>query len=170
MRQNRRMKSLMEEFSINRMDCVPYKKEEYPIWNKTDSAGRRYWGVSSFWHLDLEPIPAEEDLSRLEWDGNEICLDAKSDKDTANMLKKAMGIAAFWKQELETRYPETPFYIIASYDNGDMMIQEEDELPTRSITLRFWAHRGQNTVINLDCFEDWEQPAMIAYCNFPTRD
>ena len=72
----------------------------------------------------------------------------------------------YWKKVLEYQYPETRFYVFASYDNGDMLILDEGELPTRSVTLRFWADRGTDTVINLDFFDDWEQPAIVGYCNF----
>lgn len=165
MKENARMKTLLKKYHIEFKHDIP-QNNAFPIWKKTDRAGRSYWGVSSFWGLDAHPICAERDLSQLEWDGNEVWLDAQSDEETKNILRQAIGIVTFWEHELETRYPETPFYIFVSYDNGDMQIVDEGELPTRSVTLRFWADRGDNTVIDLEQFEDWEQPAIIVYCNF----
>lgn len=161
MKLNKNMRSLLDEYAINSIDCLP-ENSTYPVWHKTDAAGRSYWGVSSFWGLDN----SKEDLSQLEWDGNEVYLEAQSDEETTNILRQGIGITVFWKNELETKYPGVPFYIFASYDNGDMMVLDEGELPTRSVTLRFWADRGSDAVINLDDFEDWKQPAIIEYCNF----
>ncbi len=62
-----------------------------------------------------------------------------------------------------TRYPDTSFYLFASYSNGDMLILNEGESPTKSITMRFWAHRGENTVIDLSDFDDWDQPAIVEH-------
>jgi len=165
MKLNKNMKSLLEEYSISSTDFIP-ENHTYPIWRKTDVTGRAYWGVSSFCGLDKHPIRSNIDLSQLEWEGNEINLDVQSEKEISNILRQAIGIVAFWKNELETKYPETPFYIFASFDNGDRLILDEGELPIQSITLRFWADRGNDTVINLEHFESWEQPAIIEYCNF----
>ena len=165
MKLNKAMRRLMEKHSI----CATYtisKNNTYPIWCETDTSGRAYWGVSSFCGLNKNPIPSDEDLSYLEWCGNEICLRAKSDTETTNILNQAIGIVAFWKAELEAKYPETPFYILASYDNGDMATADESQSSTKSMTLRFWAERGNEPIVNLDNFEDSDQPAIIEYCNF----
>ena len=165
MQVNASMKNLLKRFELEFVCNIPLNNA-LPIWEKTDCAGRSYWGVSSFWGMDAQPISADRDLSQLEWGGNEVWLGAQSDEETKSILRQAIGIMAFWKEELEARYPEMPFYILASYDNGDMQIVEEGELPTRNVTMRFWADRGNNTVINLEEFENWKQPAMIEYCNF----
>jgi hypothetical protein len=109
-------------------------------------------------------------FDQLEWDGNEIHLDGQTEEEVRAILVKAIGILLYWKKVLEHQYPETQFFVFASYDHGDMLVLEEGELPTRSVTLRFWADRGTDTVINLDSFDDWEQPAIVGYCNFRPRD
>ncbi|MBR6905481.1 MAG: hypothetical protein IKN33_00780 [Selenomonadaceae bacterium] len=67
-----------------------------------------------------------------------------------------------WEQD----EPDTPLLILASYDDGAELVNKED-YPNGcySITLRFWASRGGNTVVNLASFEDWEQPALLAACS-----
>ncbi len=162
---NNSMRALLEEHSISLNDFVS-ENHTYPIWCKTDAEGRSYWGFSSFHGLDKHPPCSSIDLSQLEWDGNEVYIEAQTNSEIENILRQAIEIVVFWRNELETKYPETPFYIFASYDNGDILILDEDELPTQSVTLRFWAYRGNNTVTNLEHFESWEQPAIIEYCNF----
>ena len=163
MNANASMRSLLEQHAI----CMTSNNcfdDSHPIWQKTDSAGRKYWGFSAFWGLDQHPIHEDQDLSRLEWDGNEVCLEAQSDEEMTQILRRAIGIVCSWKRELEAKYPDVPFCILASYDNGDLMIDDE-ESPCRSVTLRFWADRGDNTVLDLDDFENWAQPALIERCN-----
>ena len=108
MKSNLSMKSLIEKYLIDSIDCIP-QNNAYPIWHKTDIAGRAYWGVASFCGLDEYPISSDQDLSQLEWDGNEIYLDAYTEEDIAEMLKKAIGILLFWKDELENKYSDTSF-------------------------------------------------------------
>ena len=165
MKTNNAMKSLLEQYKIDDVNLVS-QDSSYPIWQKEDTVGRKYWGVSNFCGLDKEQIKPTQDLSQLEWDGNEIHLDAQTDEEVKTLLVKAVGILLYWKNVLEHQYPETRFYIFASYDNGDMLILDEDELPTRSVTLRFWADRVTDTVNNLDSFDDWDEPSIVAYCNF----
>ena len=165
MKLNRAMKSLLEQYKIDDVYLIS-QDNSYPIWQKEDAIGRKYWGVSNFCGLDRKQIKSTQDLSQLEWDGNEIHLDAQTDDEVKSLLIKAIGMLLYWKKVLENQYPETRFYVFASYDNGDMLILDEGELPTRSVTLRFWADRGTDTVLNLDSFDDWEQPAIVGYCNF----
>lgn len=162
MKSNLSMKSLLEKYLIDSTDCIS-PDNAYPIWHKTDATGRVYWGVASFCGMDQCPICADQDLSQLEWDGNEVYLDTYSDEDVADMLKKAIGVLLFWKSELKNRYADTSFYLFASYDNGDMLILDEGETPVKSITLRFWADRGENTFINLSDFDNWKQPAIMEH-------
>ena len=164
MKSNSAMKSLLEQYKIDDVNLIS-QDSSYPIWQKEDTIGRKYWGVSNFRGLNRKQIKSTQDLSQLEWDGNEIHLNAQTDEKVKSLLVKAIGILLYWKEILEYQYPETQFYIFASYDNGDMLILDEDELPIRSVTLRFWADRGTDTVINLDFFDDWEQPAIIECCN-----
>jgi hypothetical protein len=164
MKLNGAMKMLLARHKIDDIHLIP-QDNTYPIWQKEDMVGRKYWGVSNFWGIDQHPIESTQDLSQLEWDGNEIWLDAQTDEAVKAILIKAVGILQYWKYVLESTFQETPFYIFASYDDGDMQILEKDELPTRSVTLRFWADRGTDTVIYLDNFDAWDQPAIVGYCN-----
>ena len=161
---NKSMKLLLQQHKID-ADDVP-AMDAYPIWKKRDQAGRPYWGVSDFWHLDQNGVPASEDLSQLEWDGNEVHLDANAEDQIPGILKEAIGIIKAWMRQLEQEEPNTPFLILASYDDGEEIVNKED-FPDGcySITFRFWAPRGGNTVVDLSSFEDWEQPALLAVCD-----
>jgi len=160
---NKTMLALLAKHSVPLTEPIP-EDSSYPIWCKTDTAGRAYWGVSSFCGLDRHPIKAGQELSYLEWDGNEVYLSADTNAQTARILRQAIGILKFWRKEVETKYPETAFYLLASYDNGDLLEAEGGESPTRSITLRFWADRGNDKVICLDGFDDRAQPLLFEYC------
>ena len=163
MKLNRAMELLLEKYEIHDIHLIP-PDNTYPVWQKEDAVGRKYWGVSSFW--GIEAIAADQDLSQLEWDGNEVYLDAQRDEEVTAILQKAVGILRCWKSSLESQYPDTLFYLFASYDDGDMQILEEGDLTTHSVTLRFWADRGTDTVISFESFADWTQPAMVGHCNF----
>ena len=160
---NKSMKLLLQQHKID-VDDIP-AMDAYPIWKKQDQAGRPYWGVSDFWHLDQNGVPASEDLSQLEWDGNEVHLDANAEDQIPGILKDAFGIIKAWMRQLEQEEPNTPFLILASYDDGEELVNKED-FPDGcySITFRFWAPRGGNTVVDLSSFEDWEEPALLAVC------
>ncbi len=161
---NKSMKLLLQQHKID-VDVIP-AMDAYPIWKKQDQAGRPYWGVSDFWHLDQNGVPASEDLSQLEWDGNEVHLEANAEDQIPGILKDAIGIIKAWMRQLEQEEPNTPFLILASYDDGEELVNKED-FPDGcySITFRFWAPRGGNTVVDLSSFEDWEQPALLAVCD-----
>lgn len=163
MRINKSMKKLLQQLAIESVDKIP-PDYSYPIWEMKDSAGRPYWG-SSHWNLDHASVDGDCDLSRLEWDGNELYLDAKSEQHIPEILEKAIGILSGWKAELQSDYPNTHFVLFASYDDGEEQILDESEKPVQSVTLRFWADRGSNTVVNLSCFDEWEQPAFVDSCN-----
>ena len=160
---NKSMKLLLQQHKID-ADDVP-AMDAYPIWKKRDQAGRPYWGVSDFWHLDQNGVPASEDLSQLGWDGNEVHLDTNAEDQIPGILKEAIGIIKAWMRQLEQEEPNTPFLILASYDDGEELVNKED-FPDGcySIAFRFWVPRGGNTVVDLSSFEDWEQPALLAAC------
>ena len=161
---NKAMKLLLLQHKIS-IDDVPVNNA-YPIWKKQDRAGRPYWGVSDFWHLDQKGVPASEDLSQLEWDGNEVHLDTYAEDQIPEILRESIGTIKAWMLQLEHEGPDVPFLILASYDDGEELDNKEDfQDGCYSITFRFWATRGGNTVVNLSSFEDWEQPALLAVCN-----
>ena len=161
---NRSMRRLLQQYRIHVND-VP-AQNTYPIWKKRDQAGRPYWGVSDFWNLDQTRPTSSEDLSRLEWDGNEVHLDAYAEDQIPEILRESIGIIKSWMVQLEHEEPDMPFLILACYDDGAELVNKED-FPDGcySITFRFWAARGGNTVVNLASFEDWEQPSLLAACN-----
>ena len=161
---NKAMKLLLQQYRIDVND-VPVNNA-YPIWKKQDQADRPYWGVSDFWHLDQNGVPASEDLSQLEWDGNEVTLDAYAEDQIPGILKDSIGIIKAWMLQLEHEEPNMPFLILASYDDGAELVNRENFSDRCcSITFRFWASRGGNTVVNLASFENWEQPALLVACN-----
>ena len=165
MKVNTNMKSILHKYLTEAIEVIP-QNNAYPIWTKTDVTGRVYWGVSSFCGLDDQPILSSEALSQLEWAGNEVYLDTQTDDDIPHILRQAIGILAFWKHELETKYPDMPFYLFASYDDGNAQVLSGNESPVRSFCLRFWAHRDGSAVIDLSDFDYWAQPAIIEFCNF----
>ena len=165
---NKAMRSLLQRHKIDIND-IP-ANDAYPIWKKQDQADRPYWGVADFWHLDRNGVSASEDLSQLEWDGNEVNLDVYAEDQIAVILREAIGIIKSWTLQLEHDEPDMPFLILASYDDGAELVNKEDfPVDFYSITFRFWAVRDRNTVVNLVSFEDWEQPALLAVCNKCTR-
>ena len=161
---NKTMRLLLRQHKID-VDAVN-TNNSYPIWKKQDQAGRPYWGVSDFWNLDQNGVSASEDLSRLEWNGNEVRLDAYAEDQIPGILRESIGIIKAWMLQLEHDEPDTQFLILACYDDGTELVNKED-FPDGcySITFRFWATRGENTVVNLASFEDWEQPALLAACS-----
>ncbi len=163
MKANKSMQLLLEENGIDLSETAG-ENADYPIWCKTDAQGRAYWGVAHFWGLDKHPINPEQDLSLLEWDGNEIWLAAHTHAQTADMLRQTIGIFRFWRKEIEAKYPDIAFYLYASYDKGDLLEPDEGDEPTCSITLRLWADRGNNNIICLDTFDDRDQPLLIDHC------
>ena len=165
---NKAMKLLFQQHKINVDDISA--DNAYPIWKKRDQAGRPYWGVSDFWNLDQNRPTSSEDLSQLEWDGNEVHLDAYAEDQIPGILIESIGIIKAWMQQLEHEEPDMLLLILASYDDeGELVNREDFPDGCYAITFRFWAARGENTVVNLASFEDWEQPALLAVCNKCTR-
>lgn len=116
----------------------------YPIWTKTDSFGRAYFGVGNFCGLD-KSIHEDTDLSWLEWDGNEVYI---SNDDKMLLFKKAIGIMKGWRDQLVEDYPDDRFVVFASFDDGSAMAAECER--TMSFTLRFWKKRdGQGLDDNM---------------------
>ena len=101
------MESLFEQYKIDDVHLIS-QDSSYPIWQKEDAIGRMYWGVSNFWGLDRKQIKSTQDLSQLEWDGNEIHLDAQTDEGVKSLLTTAVGILLYWKRVLEYQYSEIP--------------------------------------------------------------
>ena len=157
------MKLLLQQYKIEFHDLSV--KNEYPILKRHDCSGRPYWVISYPSYLDHN-VSASEDLSQLEWDRNEVYLDACSEAEISKILLEALEIMNDWKRQLTHMEPDTPFLILATYDDGVELINKEAHPGGwYSITFRFWAPRGANTVLNLEDFEDWEQPAILLAVN-----
>ena len=164
MQANYAMASLLRDLGIN-VDSVCADNAR-SIWKKYDRTGRPYWGTFDFWNLDKGGVPEDQDLSSLEYDGNEIYLDAHSKTEIAGILKRGIGIMKAWKQHLEHNDPEIVFCLLATYDNGDMLMNKEDHPDGFfSLTLRFWAVRDGNTVVDLTSIDEWDQPALWDICH-----
>ena len=91
-----------------------------------------------------------------------MILEVYSEKDVPGLLRDGIGIMRDWKRDLEIKAPDMHFFIMATYDRGDMLINKED-FPDGcySLALRFWAERNGNTVVNLEAFDEWDQPALL---------
>ena len=151
---NNQAKELFAEFNIDNIKA----DDKYPIWERTDNFGRAYYGVSDFRNMDND-ISIDTDLSWLEWDGNEVNIDF-SDPDLLELKYiEAVSILKSWKAQLK-KYSDSKFCIIMSYDNGDLMAEEDREY---SFTLRFWKERSDSVLISST--DDFAQPVIIQYCN-----
>lgn len=162
MKANQAMRLLLHKQGID-INAAP-ETHTSPIWKKQDPSGRPYWGTGEFWRVD-EHLSADQDLSQLEWDGNELHLDAYAKSSVAPMLRRGIGIMKAWKTQLAQEYPKTGFLLLASFDDGQEHINKDD-FPDGffSLTLRFWAVRDGDTVVELRDFDTWEQPAFLDTC------
>lgn len=161
MKLNKQMEQLFYQHSLDPYAAYP-PCTAYPIWAKTDPSDRPYWGTGSFWGMDRQPIPPDANLSYLEWDGNEVHLSADRAGDTGALLLQMMGILAGWQKEMAEKHPTTPFYIVASYDDGKGMADTEEGIP--SVTMRFWADRSDPTVAEVEHLERYAQPVLVVHC------
>ncbi|QTE74764.1 hypothetical protein JS518_02425 [Clostridiales bacterium FE2010] len=129
--------SAQKKFDCSTIDSIPLIKK-YPIWKKMDPFGRDYYGVSNFWGMDAN-IKEGSDLSWLEWDGNEINIDSKVSNEIRPLFWETVGIMKSWQAQLQDYYPNDRFVILASFDDGSQM--EENEA-YQTFTLRFWKTRA----------------------------
>lgn len=164
MRVNKSMEMLLKDVDIQNIEPI----NSYPIWQKKDKNGRPYWGVGNFVSFDQCGNLEEADLSQLEWDGNEVQLSTDRRAGITGILIETIGIMKAWKETLERNYRDVPFYILMSFDNGDALVNRDDYECWVATTVRFWAPRNMNTVVDLDCLEDFDQPVMVLECNFPS--
>ena len=165
---NKAMEKLLQENNIDINAILP--DDSYPIWQKCDRAERPYWGVSHFWHLDDVEVSGDCNLSQLEWDGNEIYFDTNEKTEIPTILKKAIGVMSAWKQAMKQNWPKTAFTMLATFDMRVAVINTDGNDPesSASITFRFWAPRDNEPIVNMDCFDDWDQPALadVHNCSF----
>ena len=59
--------------------------------------------------MDAQPIPLDQDLSQLEWDGNEVYLDASSNDEVKSILTQALGSWLIGKESLKINIPRKAF-------------------------------------------------------------
>ncbi|WP_029230762.1 hypothetical protein [Butyrivibrio sp. VCB2006] len=131
--------------------------DEYPIWSKKDAWGHSYYGVSNFYGIE-GPDYEDSDLSQLEWDGNEVYLNAPDSNEEMTLFRKAIGIMKSWHKQMLEQYPEERFVILASFDDG---VDPEDGCEYGpSFTLRFWKVREGQWLGKYDEFVDCEQPVI----------
>lgn len=167
-RANQNMRALLAACGVDPAAVAPAETDA--IWQKTDAAGRAYWGVSHFWNQDRNGVPETEDLTMLEWAGNEVHLDALNAKAAPAILTQTIGIMKAWQQMLETLAPQTPFIIFANYDDGSLLDPEDIPDGFASTFLRFWADRNDGTApVDVSNFEQWQEPAMFLRCNDPAQ-
>lgn len=163
MQLNHSMQQLFHQHSLSSNDSFQ-SILHHPVWSKTDASGRPYWGTGSFCGLDHRGVSPDTNLSYLEWDGNEVRLSAETVGETAALLRQMLGILAFWQQEMTSKYPLTSFFIMASYDDGSGLLDDEDDQAIPSVTLRFWADRGDDTVAEVNDLDRYAQPVLLMHC------
>ena len=153
MQYNNQAKEMFSKIDISGVKA----DDRYPIFERTDNSGRKYYGVSHFWGMD-DNISADTELSWLEWDGNEVNVSFSDPNQLNEKYIESVGILKGWKEQLK-KYSDSKFSIIMSYDNGDL----QDEETEYSFTLRFWKERSETEVIS--SINDFAQPVIIEYCN-----
>ena len=162
MRINKSMKHLLDVNRVMPSAIAPIN--HFPIWQKFDSTDRPCWGVGTFCSMDRYDDLCDRNLSQLEWDANEVNYSTSSEERVAELLRDTVGVLKAWREMLEGEYPHTEFCVFASYDDGSAMLDDGEPI-IKSTTFRFWATRGNGDVVNLDNFDEWEQPAIVIYCN-----
>ena len=161
------MKCLLEFYGIDdivKTAHIPSRVGRYNIWTKSDSLGRTYWGAMDFCGIDRDGAYGDKNLGWLEWDGNEVYLSVASAGKVPTLLKRAAGIMKYWKKQLKRNWPEIPFIIFASYSNN-LEDREEDEEIFHSVTMRFFAVRDGDTLLDFEEMRNNQQPVMWLYCN-----
>lgn len=162
---NKTMAELLQANELELTEIAPVY--HFPIWQKMDATGRPYWGAGHFHSMDRYGNLEERNLSQLEWDANELGFSTNSHERVADLLRDAIGIMMAWREMLVSGYPDTEFCILASYDDGQAMWEEDEEHGCEylSVAFRFWATRGNHDVVNLENFDEWKQPAALIVCN-----
>lgn len=130
----------------------------FPIWKKTDPYGRDYYGVSHFWSMDTY-IEKNCDLSWLEWDGNEVYIADDAHDNALGIFVEAIGIMKAWQTQIQEQFPDDRFMILASFDDGQEMVECNCDR-IQSFTLRFWKIReGQGLDETID-INNYDQPVI----------
>ncbi len=89
-------------------------------------------------------------------------LEVYSGKDVPGLLWDGIGIMRDWKRDLEEQAPDMRFFIMATLDRGERLMNIEDHPDGFcALTLRFWGERNGNTVVGFEAFDEWDQPALL---------
>lgn len=158
MRMNRSMQQLLLQLPGEGIAAA--KHTAFPVWEKRDLSGRAYWGTGAFCGMDKRPVAGNTNLSLLEWDGNEVYLSAEETDSVPALLMQMMAVLRFWEKEMRLRFPKVSFFIMASFDGG---VPGEEDGIAPSVTLRFWADRGDASVAATDDLERYAQPVLVQY-------
>lgn len=137
--------------------------ESLPIWKRLDLRGEPFWGVDACWTKSAIVACDKEnaDLTEMEWHCNEVYLNVKT--DLADLLCRSLAIIAAWKRQMESYWPETPFDILLSVDDGEDC--DTDLEDPASATLRFWAVRGGEHFITPNAALSSLQPVLMEQVN-----
>ena len=150
---NNKAKEIFPEINISDIKA----NDKYRIREKYNNSGRAYYGVSHFWYADPD-VSSDTELSRAEWDGNEMCISFDNIDLFEQKYIEAIKIIKSWKIQLK-KFTGSNFRICLSYDNGDMMDEEDREY---SFTFRFWKKRDDSELIT--DIDNFDQPVIIDYC------
>ena len=150
---NNQAKEIFPEINISDIKA----NDKYRIWEKYNNFGRAYYGVSHFWHADPD-VSSDAELSRAEWDGNEINISFENIDLFEQKYIEVIKIIKSWEIQLK-KFTGSKFRICLSYDNGDMMDEDDREY---SFTFRFWKKRDDSELITE--IDNYNLPVIIDYC------
>lgn len=125
---------------------------------RQNAAGALYWSEVGFSAIDDSVPSADADLTELEWNRNEVRLDMSDSIPV--LLNIGLLLLIRWKEQMMRDFPETPFQIVLSVDEG------EDGVPP-SVTLRFCAVRGGVHYVEptQEAMDGFAQPVLLEQVN-----
>lgn len=139
----------------------------------TDGRGRSYYhaGIITAYYGFHGPFapggPGAEnypDLSELEWDINDLHIDADG-PDIGPILSRSLAIVQAWQAQMERDFPETPFDIFLYVDEG-RDLAEESALSVPAVTVHFYAVReGRHYIRPESISGENVQPAILMQVN-----
>ncbi len=149
---------MLSQLENETIPCV--LNADYAITEYRDPQDRPYWLVGSMDGKESLPVSGTTNLSWLEWDHNEVYLSLRETGSVAALLKHMLGILRFWEDEMKQNAPDVSFCMMASYDYGE---PDEEDGVEPSVTLRFWADRGDPSVADTENPERYAQPVLVHY-------
>jgi len=152
------MHALLSQVENETIPCV--LNADYAIAGYRDPQDRPYWLMGSLVGKESLPVSGTTNLSWLEWDHNEVYLSLQEAGSIDALLKCMLGILRFWETEMKRNAPDVSFCMMASYDYGE---PDEEDGVEPSVTLRFWADRGDPSVADTENLEHYAQPVLVQY-------